>query len=611
MKRFSSNILLIAALLAAPARADRQRSTALFREAMQSQVARIEAEIRQPNPEPTSRDVVNAGLATMVLGGDPRRAEHFVRWAFERQVMDPKSPDFGTILWQVGHSEIRDANSIEFCMQPIGPLLLAYGKQLSPAFKRDLRPHLEAAFTAIRRHEVRVTYTNIFLMKATNLLLVGEAIGDAEAARDGQAALDRWVQHTREAGIGEFDSPNYYAVDLNSLVMGRLYAANAATRAQYRRILDFFWTDIAANYYAGRGTLSGPHSRGYQFLSGHESVELYLFHEGLRREPAGEQPAIGRVYLLLNEIAGGYHPPAEILKLASVPERVVRSRWRTEPGRDRYNYITPDFAIGSTNYHYGNHDKLIDVELGRDPALPVAYIAPDTSDQPYGRLKSPDRSGHGKPYHLALNAASVQEKGAMLVLLDLDPSTQPPAPSLATNVVLPARGTSLWLDMDRVAAAAPFERAAEIGSVIGVRAGGAGLAVRVLSAEGARGRPPEVVLKADPAGLAEGVARLAIYHYRGSEAKIEETHVRVALLLFAEKCGTEAALAALMRRAKETRVEERQDGNVWSVSARSGDLRLEAARDRNTRDIIYRRVNGAGLASFVLNVNGKDYSPAP
>ncbi len=597
-------ILALLALAAAPAAADRVRSTARFREAMRARIAEVEAAMAQPGASLTARDAANAGLATMVLGGDPRQAERFVRWAFSHQVMDRQAKDYGTIPWTPSRPEIRDANSIEFCMQPVGPLLLGYGKQLSPEFKRDLRPHLEAAFAAIRRHDVKVTYTNIFLMKATNLLLAGEAIGDEAAARDGREALNRWVEHTREAGIGEFDSPNYYAVDLNSLNMGRLYAARAETREQYRRILDFFWTDIAANYYPGRGTLSGPHSRGYDFLTGHESVENYLFHEGLRTEPAGEKASIGRVYLLLNELAGGYHPPADILKLASLPERTVLSRWRAEGHRDRYNYITPDFAIGSTNHHYGNHDKLINIELGRDPSLPVVYIAPDTTDRPYGKVRTFDRSGHTKPYHLALNAATVQEKGTMLVLLDLDPGAQNAAGTLATNVVMPVRGTSLLLDGRAVAVTAPFERAGRIGSVAAVRAGNAGVAVRVLAAEGFGKYQPEVFLKADPDGFAEGVARLAIYHYRGEPVKFAQPHVRVALLFAAGRCASDAALAELARRAAAAEIKLRDEGNLWIAEA----LSLEITRDRQTREIVSRKVNGAPPRSCVLCVNGTDWS---
>ena len=309
-----------------------------------------------------------------------------------------------------------------------------------------MKPHIQAAFVALRRHKVPVTYTNIYLMKTVNLILCGEAIGDETAARDGYAQLDTWIEHTRQAGIGEFDSPNYYAVNLNSLLMGHRFAARPEAREKFRRLLDLFWSDIAANYFPGRGTLSGPHSRGYEFLRGHESVELFLYTEGLRQTPPSVEPSIGRQFLLLSEIAGGYRPPAGVLRLASLPERIVESRYRAEPHRDRYNYVTPDFAAGSASGHYGTHDKLINIELANQRDLPVIYVAPDAIDHPYGKLKSKDRSGHLKPVHAPLNAASVQHKGALLTLLDLDPSALAETGSFATNVVVPAGADALVLD---------------------------------------------------------------------------------------------------------------------------------------------------------------------
>ena len=424
-------------------------------------------ESERGRPDPTTRDLPNAALATWPSAAIRARPRLLLR-LFSYQDAD------GNIPWQAGHPEIRDANSIEFCIQPIGPILLGYGKALSPGFRDKIAPHIRAAFAAIRRHNVQVTYTNIFLMKTVNLILAGEAIGDAEAAREGYDLLDRWMAHTREAGIGEFDSPNYYAVNLNSLLMGRLYAARADGREKFRRILDFVWSDIAANFFAGRGTLSGPHSRGYEFLSGHESIELYLYQEGLRSAPPSSQPVIGRVYLLVNEQARGYRPPPEILKLAALPERVVLSRWRAEPHRERYNYVTPDFAIGTANGHYGTHDKLVNIELGGGRDLPVIYIAPDAIDQPYGKLKFQDRSGHGKPVHAPLNAISVQEKGTALVLLDLDPSALAETASFATNIVFPAGADQILLDGEPVSMAAPFEKPAGFGSAVGIRAGKAG-----------------------------------------------------------------------------------------------------------------------------------------
>ncbi|MCX6624555.1 MAG: hypothetical protein NTY38_26545 [Acidobacteria bacterium] len=592
--------VLIAAAFALPA--DRPARVALFAEMMRAGVQKVEAHLAAPDPTPETREVANAGLATLALGEDPRRAERLVLWAFRHQILDSGSPVYGTIPWRVGHPEIRDPNAIEFCTQALGPLFLGYGDQLSPEFRQQMRPHLEASLAAVRRHNVPITYTNIFLMKATNLLLAGQAAGDARAVSEGEALLDQWIEYTRRAGIGEFDSPNYYTVDLMSLQMGNLYAARAETRQKYRRLLDFFWSDIAANFYPGRGTLSGPHSRTYQFLSGHESIGLFLYLEDLRHTPSAEKAGLGRIYLLISERKGGYRPPAEILSLASLPERVVRSRWRAGAGHQRYNYITPDFAIGSTSYHYTGHDKLINIELGRQSQTPVVYLAPDLTGHPYGRQKvARGPSGQTKPFHLPLNAAAVQEKGALLVLLDLDPSKEKESGSFCTNVVFPLAARIL-LDGRSVMLNNLTEVKAKADSVLGLRVDDAGLAVRFVALP----RESRLLLKADEAGIGEGAGRFLIEHYRGASRHFDDSHVRVGLLFLAAKCRNEANLRKLMTKAAAAAIQSEQKAGLWRVRCRTGALELEVARQLDGGAIVEQLVNGVPVPGDVLSVNSID-----
>ena len=122
--------------------------------------------------------------------------------------------------------------------------------------------------------------------------------------------------------------------------------------------------------------------------------------------------------------------------------------------------------------------------------------------------------------------------------------------------------------------------------------------MRVFAADG------ELVLKADPPGLANGAARLAAYHYRGEPKKLTETHVRAGILFIAERCETPAQLAALVARARRAKIETTEDG--WRVAATIDGLRLEAARDRKTRQPSLRLVNGAAPRAAVLSVNGRD-----
>ena len=85
-------------------------------------------------------------------------------------------------------------------------------------------------------------------------------------------------------------------------------------------------------------------------------------------------------------------PPApDILALATLPERIVRSRFGTGPGQDRYVWITPDFTIGSASAYYGAQDKRLCVDLASEKKLPVLHFVVDEYDAPFGLVRSLDR----------------------------------------------------------------------------------------------------------------------------------------------------------------------------------------------------------------------------
>jgi hypothetical protein len=515
--------------------AERARRAGRFRRDFAAALDAFQKSIARPNPTPTVRDLTNGALAVLALGRLTTGAESLMRMAFALQDMTS-----GNVPWQMGHPEISDANAIEFACQAVGPMLLHYGQSLSPVFKEEMRPHIRAAFTAMRHHKVPVSYTNIFLMKTVNLMLMGEAIGDAEAASDGYRMLDEWIAYTEQNGIHEFDSPTYYSVDLNSLNMGYRFAKRPETRAKFQAILEYFWTDIAANYFAGRQDLAGAHSRDYDFLTGSGRLLLHAWLDGLRDAPYTEKLDMETVFVLENVVADGYRPSAKILSLAETPERVVVSRWDANPERVRYAYITPEFAIGHANGDYNAQDKMISIELASEkPNFPAITIAPDATDQPYGKLKSKDRSGHNKPTHLALHPQIVQEKGMLRAVLNLDKLT----PEVATNIVLPAKADRIVLDGEVIQADQPFEKAGGPTSVVGIREGNAGVAIRIFHADGAE---PKFVLKADAEGLRWGAARYTVYHHASGRA-------RVGLLIVAGGCASDRDLANLIRRARDAK----------------------------------------------------------
>lgn len=243
--------------------------------------------------DPTTRDLMNAALAALVLDRDGAAAEARISRVFATQAED------GTFPWNERSRDAVDKNALEFAAQSLGPILLRYGPCLRPELAASLVPHVRAAIAALERDAPRVgvTYTNIWLMNAESLTLLGEAVGDAEAEARGIAELEAWTKLTKEHGIFEFDSPTYYAADLDSLVLAEHFATAPRARELAHRALNLLWTDVAANWFVPRESLVGPHSRDYDFLRGEGGIDVFTAVAGWRALPKPEALNLEKVAL--------------------------------------------------------------------------------------------------------------------------------------------------------------------------------------------------------------------------------------------------------------------------------------------------------------------------
>lgn len=591
---------------------EREARRARILERIKTGVVTRAEELARPGTAPV-RDMTNTALGVLVAGEDPRLAENLLSHAFSLQDMKRNSPTYGYIPWTEGDKDIKlDPNSIEFATHSMGPILLLYGDKLSEPFKREMKRHISAAFSALRMHHPPVWYTNIFLMNTINMILMGEAVGDKKAANDGYAQLDIWLDYTREAGIHEYDSPVYYAVDLDTLGIGYRLAQRPEGKAKLKSILDCFWSDMCASFFPANGHLSGPQSRNYNFLGDTGGLNAYYWLEGMIGGEGG-----GSAYMYLGSAPEGYRPDPKILALSKVPERVIVSRWDTRPGGTRYAYMTRDLVIGGANKYYEPQDRPISIELASKKNLPVMTVTVDSFDSPYGKARIVDACGHSKPFHWPLNPTCVQEKGTMMILAALNPAgikswergrrdKAVPVESLATNVILPARADSVLIDGKTVSPKAPFEIEAGPGSVVGVREGKAGVAIRVFAANGCAGFDPAYKLQAEAHGLESDAFRYSVYHYQGEPKKLKEASARVGLIIVATPCKDDAELAKLMETVKKASLTEYRDLKTWQVKATVGNLTLEAGVDVRSREPLYRRVNGKPMPDERLMVNGVD-----
>ncbi len=84
-----------------------------------------------------------------------------------------------------------------------------------------------------------VTYGNIFLMKLSNLIMLGELTKDASAVDEGRTMLKGWLAWTRANGDNEYDSPTYAPVQLTGLEHIYLHAPDEETKQSAQAGLDY------------------------------------------------------------------------------------------------------------------------------------------------------------------------------------------------------------------------------------------------------------------------------------------------------------------------------------------------------------------------------------
>ncbi|MBV8748272.1 MAG: hypothetical protein JO103_01020 [Candidatus Eremiobacteraeota bacterium] len=583
--------------------ADRAERQALLRPQIHGEMPAYVRKLANASATIPTRTIANAALADMAVDGDATAAARDVDALLATQDTDPSSPTYGNVPWERGPSNVHDGNAISFASEPLGPLLLAYGPQLQPRTREALLARVPAFVAALRRHNVPVSYTNIFVMQSVVLILLGEASHDAAVADDGYARFDRWLADVRAHGIGEYDSPTYYGVDLDSLMLAYRFCARPGCKATIARGLDYFWTDVEANLFDG-AVLAGAHSRDYDFLFGHGLLDEYLAFEerSVPIPPRSPDPnSFALSYLLLDEGPDGYHPSDAIRAIARRPH-IFEARY-DDKLPPRYDWVTDGVALGSANGDHGEQDKEIAANLA-PASLPAITIVPDKFDAPYGHATEVDRAGHVKPVHLALHPVSVQRDGLLLATLDLDPS-KANGTTFATNVILPLDAPRLDVNGTAAALAAPTELPLKDSAIIGVRGARGVVAIRILHIDALQGKAPQIVLKSDSAGIHYHVARLAIYHARNAIADAPH-HLRVALLIAAAPSASDADLATLEHDLSAAKLDDRTADGVWTMGATVGTTTLAVARATDTFRIVARTIDGAAAPEPRFAIDGKE-----
>ncbi|GAB3811979.1 hypothetical protein GCM10028820_04130 [Tessaracoccus terricola] len=471
-----------------------------------------------------------------------------------------------------------------------------------------------ASWNTVDEPHAQIGYTNARLIRDVHMILVGQATGDEELYQLGLANYRDWLAYTRQWGIREYNSPVYYGIDLGALMMAHNYLADDTVRAEFAWALDLFWWDMAANYFPARESLSGSHSRDYDFVRGTGPSAYFLSIEGWQNP---DKP-LNAGYTTFNYQAMQsywgehiYHPHPAHTALAFKPEKEVEAITDPDRNLDRYNYVSSNWALGSTSESFTNvipgaggttpYDKPFNLELGGGRELGQITLVPSWNTDPYGI----DYPGSA-PLHAPLFPTTAQHKGAVLTELDLNPAGQR-VPAYYTSVLIPGDADLVLLDGEPVDTQVLGETVGSTTSTLTVMAGGACGVVRVLGAAGVEGQTPTASLVVDGAGLEQRMARFTISQFESeTPVRLTTDSAPVGFYLQAADCATEQDARDLTAAVAAAPVVHSTEGDVRRIqlTAVDGTL-LDIGTDTVLRDPAHRLVNGEPMvATDILTVNG-------
>lgn len=390
----------------------------------------------------TSIDAASFALDALAARYDASAVSDALRALLAMQDSTPSSRSYGNMHWYAGDVQLVDRNGIEFVMRKLVLIPALYADRLNAEQRASLDRIFALAKDGITRHNVAISYTNIFLMKTWNLIALGDALHDATLGAQGRTMLREWLAYTAQTGINEYLSPTYFEVDLDNLSLIANLARDEKTRADAQRGLDFFWHDIALHWFAPGERLGGVHSRDYDRLFNTGALNSKMAATGwLAGKSARDQRGPYEYYAWAT-------PPEAARKWLSGPfPRFIYERWGDAPEKRLSHYMGRNFGISSAEagYSAGHDNAPLVINMGSGADVPIIDFFMDGRRDHYGTEKTLEAgSGHMKALHLKPFITSVQNDNEVLFLASIQNDTANNV-ALESNITLPA-DAEYWID---------------------------------------------------------------------------------------------------------------------------------------------------------------------
>lgn len=565
--------------------------------AADQQLAEFDGRANRSDVSVETRDLVAAAWLILQRNGDVQTAQQYALRAFSGQDTQRGSADFGWVPWRTMDHKIGDPNAIEFAAISLAPILHDYSDRLQPEALRTLRNRGRAALAALTSHQIKSTYTNIALMNATALMLLGQELGDMQAFNQGVRRFEKWRSVTGETGLREYGSPIYYAIDLATLTTLVRYVDDAEVRHQTDMVLNLLWADVAAHYFPQAGRLAGAHSRVGHFYDSRGPIDEWAALAGIA--PAGDFSRaktfdLVTPFLLASTRPDAWHFPGRLTGFANDTPRDVVARWRDGNWGFRWTWVSRGVSIGCANGYAGPQNELLTGIFSDDISIRQIGVTA-SAENPYGVQREADRYGHMKDMQKRFDAACVGHSGMAIIVLD---GTAALKGEDHFQIVLPTAGR-ISVNGQDVEPSVSLDRPVDANSVLVVSAPSGAIGIRVITLPGRWAGAVAPRLQGDADGQRLHLARLNLLPSGNGVAA-----VRVALLIGASDSEAPAELA---KRLQNSVVRADMRGNTVEIGMVSEETGLRLALEASSRFAPRAlSVDGVPFGTDLLSINGRE-----
>jgi len=517
------------------------------------------------------RATSHAALALAATGRD-EPAWKALRGVLDHQDRDPASMTYGNFFWHSNWTTALDPNAASFIVPGLCYTLAHCADRLPPALAQDLRTCLARAVEGLNAHRATWGYTNIALLNMAAKLMIADVLDNSRARKIAYWDWEEWRNHTvRLATIPEYNSLSYTTVQIDALAMMLACKTCEAFQREVRNAMRHLIASVAADYHPAVGRVTGPQSRAYEAdrrLRGHGAID------GVLHVVLGTPVSAAGFPLWLGVPIGPDDLRPEVRNLP-----LPRATSAENHGFRRFNYLAPDFALGSVSgrHHlYGQDVPFFVAFRAKSPRCTVAFLeqypqraTAHFSDQREGALLAVSL------FLLSTRAAPAQQdpqwwEGKLTELNTGRPGDLVDDPAFRPGYTVEiGRAGEVGVVND---SGQPLRPAAPISSpVLAVDAESVCIGMRFFSLRSA----PDLSLREDPDGEwvldARGVRD-------GRDVSAVEHAAWCGCLLYVEPKGAGVTAAGLARRMASCRIDVTATDAGWRIHAPAldgSDLRVE------------------------------------